>query len=132
MKRRVSSVIASPLIRRDGNPNPLRIATRLPDGTLRFHSITIIAMLISELRVRGRIVRLFVQQCGVDGWRWRVYFSDTGDIIDEGAMQSSLAAQVASQLALEKWVRRKYKGRVTALEYRWTELRHRFHFDDRI
>ena len=79
------------------------------------------AISICELQVRGRFVRLLVQQCKVDEWRWRVYFSDNEDIIDEGAMPSRLAAQVASQLALEAWLHHVHPGRVADFEYRWSE-----------
>ncbi|HEY2469507.1 MAG TPA: hypothetical protein VGI45_16920 [Terracidiphilus sp.] len=36
-------------------------------------------------------------------------------------MHSRLAAQVASQRALEQWLNRSYKGRIAVVEYRWTE-----------
>jgi hypothetical protein len=77
--------------------------------------------LICELRVRGQWVRLIVNQCRVDDWCWKVRRSDDNDTIDEGATQSRLAAQVASQFAFEKWLHHVHQQRFADLRYRWIE-----------
>ena len=120
--------VASSQSRTQGNvrSSPMRRhphkATRFKlSQTTVFPSITIAAMtLICELQVQGRFVHLLVNHCKVDEWRWKICLPNY-DIIDEGAMPSRLAAQVASQLPLEKWLHRKYKGQAAVFEYRWTE-----------
>jgi hypothetical protein len=77
--------------------------------------------LICQVRVRGQWVRLIVNQCQIDDWRWKVCLSNDTDTIDEGAIQSRLAAQVASQRAFEAWLHRVHQERFADLRYRWTE-----------
>jgi hypothetical protein len=78
-------------------------------------------MLLCEPQVKRRLIRRAVNRCHVDDWCWKIYLSDNDDIIDEGAMHSRIAAQVASQFAVANWLHEPYQEWVSGIEYRWTE-----------
>jgi len=71
--------------------------------------------------VNGREVHLSVRHEATDLWRWRV-LSDGGMILEQGMMNTRLAAQVAAQHAFEFRLRRSgvYPRGFTG--YRWTEI----------
>ena len=76
---------------------------------------------ICALDIRGREVYLSVRHEGADVWRWKV-LSDDGEILEQGVMNTSLAAQVAAQRAIEYRLRRAGLDCWGFTGYRWNEV----------
>lgn len=68
----------------------------------------------------GRVVRLSVRCEGRDVWRWQMHLEFAHRPEAEGMAATKLAAQVASQLAVEQWLWRTHNQHTTD-RYMWTD-----------
>lgn len=57
------------------------------------------------LNLVGRIVQLSVTNESANVWRWRMQLDFAHDALAEGMTATKIAGQVASQLAVEHWLR---------------------------
>ena len=73
------------------------------------------------VHVRGQLIlRLSVRHEDTDVWHWTILL-DSG-VLDEGLMPSKVAAQIASQLALERWLERTRRTRLGAGHFDWKDV----------
>jgi hypothetical protein len=73
------------------------------------------------LDVGGREVHLSARHEGADVWRWKILFKD-GLTLQQGAMTTRLAAQVAAQQAFEYRLGRSGVYLENFTGYRWNEV----------
>ena len=76
---------------------------------------------VCAVKVGERVAQLSVACEGEDAWRWTVRFEDREYALAQGVSEAKLAAKIAAQLALERWMYRSNRGPQMVLKYRWAE-----------
>lgn len=71
------------------------------------------------MNLLGRVVRLYVTNEGFEVWRWRMSLDSA--VLVVGVAQTKIAAQVASQIAVEQWLKHKGKSEQQPYRYIWVE-----------